>query len=298
MQDRLPEPRLSRLLGRVANEVFYPWAFVQPGAADGVGLGVDQRGELLEQRPVARFGLGQLGQLPAGSGKPHGVVDGRSGYLPEAAQQFNLGLAEASAQPPRGHAEHPNHRAVRVQRYGECAADLVLSASSPQPPRPALVVPHGQRRTDPPDLARQPLPLADAAAHAGRKASSPVPDDKPLATVRIVLDEIDQHVRGAHEPPTRGDNLFEQVSDLWRLAGLGQGLSRSTHRSEPGVGPCGRHVASRSISARHPIRSTAGLRAVRRWSIQTGTHYCRGGLEATYKWRTIRSSQTISLPAT
>jgi hypothetical protein len=32
--------------------------------------------------------------------------------------------------------------------------------------------------------------------------------------VRIGLDEIDQHVRGAHEPPTRGDDLFKQVSDL------------------------------------------------------------------------------------
>src|SRR5215207_5565485 len=157
-----------------------------------------------------------------------------------------------------------------MQRYGEFAADPALSAIPPQPRRPGLVLLHGQRRADPPHLAREPLPLADAAAHAGRKASSPAPDDQSLAAVRIALDEIDQHVRGPHEPPTRGDDLFEQVSDLWRLAGLGRRLTLSTHRSEPGVGPCGRHVASRSISAHRPTRSARRWQ----WSIQTGTHYC------------------------
>jgi hypothetical protein len=46
--------------------------------------------------------------------------------------------------------------------------------------------------------------------------------------VLVVLDEIDEHVRDAQEPPSRGDDLFEQVSDLWLLAGLGRRLSRST----------------------------------------------------------------------
>src|SRR5262245_66022903 len=44
VQDLLPEPRLSGLLGRVAYDLLEPWAFVQPGAAERVDLGVDNRG--------------------------------------------------------------------------------------------------------------------------------------------------------------------------------------------------------------------------------------------------------------
>src|SRR4029453_3876551 len=66
-----------------------------------------------------------------------------------------------------------------MQRDGELPAEPVLSAIPPQPPRPALVLLHGQRCAAPPDLAREPLPLAPAAAHARRKASNAPPAGGP-----------------------------------------------------------------------------------------------------------------------
>jgi hypothetical protein len=80
--------------------------------------------------------------------------------------------------------------------------------------RPVPIVLHGQRRADPPHLAREPLPLAEAPAHAGRKASGPVPDDEPPTAVLTMLDEIEQRIRGAYQALSPGHDLFEQVSDL------------------------------------------------------------------------------------
>jgi hypothetical protein len=222
---------------------------MQPGTADGVQLGVDKRWELLESRAVSRFGLRELGELPPGGGKLRRGVDGRPGQIPEGAQLFDLGLAEDPARTPRRDAKHPDHRALRTHRHSECGADRVLGAIPPQPAGPGRIVVYGQRRADPPHLARQALPPSGVTAQAGHKASGPAPDHQTLKTVLALLDEIEQCVRGPDKASGRGHDLLEQVSEPWLLGGLRRGCSCLTRRPEPGVGPRGRHVSSSSLNA-------------------------------------------------
>jgi hypothetical protein len=59
MDQRLPEVRLRDLLGRVAEQLLVLRALVDDSAVGGAQLGVEDRGDLLGQRPVAPRSPGQ-----------------------------------------------------------------------------------------------------------------------------------------------------------------------------------------------------------------------------------------------
>ena len=213
-----------------------------------VQLGVEHRGDLLGQRPVALLGPRQPPLAPGragfgtGDARAPGAVEQDPGQLAPGTQQLGLGVADHAAWLAPGHSQHPDHRAAGNQRHAQPSHRAFVAAVGVRR-RPAPG--HGQRRAGLPDIAGQPFPLAKAPADGGGEAADPPAHHQPRA---IVIGQPEERVTGAGEPRRPGHDEVIQVFGV-RRAGRdrrhpGRCPGGAPRPFGPGVDAHGRHAPS------------------------------------------------------